>query len=130
MRALGWARYEAPGMNDMRPIGDETNGNVIVVFTKESTFEEQQKLSNDVIHPWKEGPGFTGETGVQASVGLLDMDGKIAQKILFMRSATEAEKDKLRMGLMASPIVYRYFENLTEDEVRYKLEQENSNKKL
>ena len=130
MRTFGWAGYEAPGMNDMRPIGEETNGNVIVVYTKQSTFEEQQKLANEIIHPWKEGPGFTGETGVQASIGLLDMEGRIAQKILFRRTATEAEKEKLRMGLMASPIVYRYFENLTEGEVRYKLEQPSSNKKL
>lgn len=128
--ATGIAEYSKPGRNEMRPIDEEPNGNVIVVYTKESTFEEQQKLSNEVIHPWKEGPGFTGETGVQASIGLLDIDGRNAQKIFFRASATEAEKERLRMGLQASPIVCRYFENLTEVEVRAKLESEPRKTKL
>ena len=118
MRALGMARYETPGLNDMRPIDEETNGNIIVVYEKTSTFKDQERLSKEIIHPWKEGPGFTGETGVRASIGLLDIDGRVAEKILFRASATEAEKEKLRMGLQASSIVYRYFENLNEWEVR------------
>lgn len=111
-----------PEYNEMRPIDEETNGNVIVVYAKGSTFEEQQNLSNKVIHPWKEGPGFTGETGVQASIGLGTIDGRTTQKIFFRASATEVEKERLRMGLEASPVVYRYFENLSEVEVRAKLE--------
>lgn len=125
MRALGWARYETNGSNEMRSIDEEPNGNVIIVYTKESTFEEQQKLSNEVITPWKEGSGFTGETGVRASIGLQDIDGRIAEKILFRESATEVEKEKLRMGLLASPIVYRYFENQTEAQVRKSFETKN-----
>ncbi|MEO5858287.1 MAG: hypothetical protein ABIR33_04985 [Pyrinomonadaceae bacterium] len=130
MKVLRLARYETPGLNDMRPIDEQPNGNVIVIYTKESTFDEQEKLSNEVIHPWKEGPGFTGETGVQASIGLGDIDGRIAQKILFRASATEVEKEKLRMGLQASPVVYKYFENLTEAEVREKLTPANGKKPL
>jgi len=130
MRAFGWAPYETSGLNEMRSIDEEPNGNAIVVYTKESTFEEQEKLSNEVIHPWKEGPGFTGETGVQASIALGEIDGRTAEKILFRESATEVEKEKLRMGLQASPIVYRYFENLTEAEVRDKLAPKNGKKHL
>jgi hypothetical protein len=122
LEAAGLAQYERPEYNEMRPIDEEPNGNVIVVYTKESSFDEQEKLSNEVIYPWKEGPGFTGETGVQSSVGLGTIDGRTAEKIFFMASATEVEKERLRMGLQASPIVYRYFENLTEVEVRTKLE--------
>lgn len=122
LSVIGWAEYEKPEYNAMRPIDEEPNGNVIVVYTKESTFEEQEALSNKVIHPWKEGPGFTGETGVQASVGLGTIEGRTTEKIFFRASATEVEKEKLRKGLQASPIVYRYFENLTEVEVRAKLE--------
>lgn len=129
-QALGLARYETSGMNEMRSVDEEPNGNIIVVYEKSSTFEEQEKLSRAIIHPWKEGPGFTGETGVQASIGLLDIDGRVAQKILFRASATETEKDKLRMGLQASPVVYRYFENLTESEVRKILETKKGGKKL
>jgi hypothetical protein len=95
MRAAGLARYEAPGVNDMRPIDEETNGSVIVVFTLESTFEEQQDFSNKVIHPWKEGPGFTGETGVQASIGLGTM--KEAVIVSAVRTAVgKAPKGTLR----------------------------------
>ena len=130
MRALGWARYETPGLNDMRPIDEEPNGNIIVVYAKESTNEEREKFSNEIIHPWKEGPGFTGETGVRSSIGLHDMDGKIVEKVLFREYATEVEKEKLRMGLQGSPIVYRYFENLTEAEVRRILETKKGEKKL
>jgi hypothetical protein len=130
MKMLGLARYETSGVNEMRPIDEEPNGNIIVIYTRESTFEEQQKLSNEVIHPWKEGPGFTGETGVQASGSLPDIDGRIVQKIFFRASATEVEKEKLRMGLQASPIVFRYFENLTEAEVRAQIELENRKKSL
>ncbi len=130
MRVAGWARYETPGMNDMRPIDEETNGSVIVVYTKESTFEEQQDLSNKVIHPWKEGPGFTGETGVRSSIGLGEFDGRTAQKIVFRESATEVEKEKLRRGLQASPIIYKFFENLTEGEVRERLEKKSGEKKI
>ena len=130
MRMLGLARYETSGANEMRPIDEETNGNVIVIYTKESTFKEQEKFSNEVIHPWKLGPGFTGETGVRASIGLSDIDGRTAQKILFSDSANEEEKGKLRRGLQGAPIVYRYFENLTEAEVRARLESENREKSL
>lgn len=128
--ALGLAQYKDNPINEMRPLGEEPNGNVIVIYTKESSFEQQEKLSNEVIHPWKEGPGFTGETGVRASIGLLDIDGRTVQKILFDASATESKKEKLRMGLDASPIVYRYFENLSEAEVRARLEATNTNNKL
>ncbi len=128
--AVGLAQYKDNPINEMRPIDEEPNGNVIVVYTKESSFEEQQELSNRVIHPWKSGPGFTGETGVRASIGLLDIDGRVTQKILFRTSATETKKDKLRIGLQASPIVYRYFENLTEGEVRNRLEKKKGDKKL
>jgi hypothetical protein len=125
---VGLAKYRNPEYNEMRPIDEEPNGSVIVVYTKESTFEEQETLSNEVIHPWKEGPGFTGETGVQSSVGLGTIDGRTAEKVFFRASATEVEKEKLRAGLQASPIVHRYFENLTEAEVRAKLESKTSEK--
>ena len=118
MKALGWTRYETNGLNEMRPIDEEPNGNVIVVYEKSSTFEDQERFANQVISPWKEWPGFTGETGVGGSRGLDEIDGRVAVKILFRASATEAEKEKLRMGLQGSAIVYRYFENLNEWEVR------------
>lgn len=122
MRALGWAVYETNGSNEMRPIDEEPNGSIIVVYQMDSSFEEQQEMSNQIIHPWEEGPGFTGETGVRSSMGLGKIDGRVAQKIFFAASATESKKEKLRMGLQASPIVYRYFENTSVDEVRSRLE--------
>lgn len=122
LEVVGVAQYTKPEYNEMRPIDEESNGSVIVVYTKESTFQDQEILSNEVIHPWKEGHGFTGETGVQSSLGLNKIDGRTAEKVFFSFSATEVEKQKLRMGLQASRIVYRYFENTTEAEVREKLE--------
>lgn len=121
-RSLGWAQYDQPGQNDMRPIDEEPNGNIIIIYRKNSTFEEQQKLSNDVIYSYKKDVGFTDETGVQSSLGLLDIDGRVSEKIFFRASGTEEQKAKLRAGLDASPIVYRYFENLTESQVRRKFE--------
>ena len=130
MRILGWARYETSGLNEMRPIDEEPNGSVIVIYEKGSSFENQEKFSNEVIHPWKEGPGFTHETGVRSSMGLPDIDGMTVVKIFFSASATETEKEKLRMGLQASPIVYRYFENQTEAEVRDRVESKKVDRKL
>jgi hypothetical protein len=120
-RSLGWARYEMSGVNEIRSLDEESNGNIIVIYQKGSTFSEQQKLSNDVIHSYRKDVGFTGETGVKSGLGLADIDGRVAVKVFFHASASEENKAKLRSGLDASPIVYRYFENLTEDQVRRKL---------
>lgn len=128
-QALGMAPHKDDEVNKMRPIDEELNGNFIIIFTSESTFEEQQEFSNRVIHPWKEGPGFTGETGTQATIGLRDIDGKTAQKILFRASATAEQKERLRIGVQASPIVYRYFENLDEWQVRARFETRKDEKK-
>lgn len=128
-QALGMAPHKDDEVNKMRPIDEEPNGNVIIIYTSESTFEEQQEFSNRVISPWKEGLGFTGETGTQATIGLRDIDGKTAQKILFRASATEEQKERLRIGVQASPIVYRYFENLDEWQVRARFETKKDEKK-
>jgi hypothetical protein len=130
MRALGFARYETNGLNEMRPIDEQPNGNVIVVYQKGVSFVERERFANEVVFTWKEGRGFTGETGVQSSIGLNDIDGRTAEKLLFDASASETKKEKLRLGLAASSIVYRFFENLTEAEVRDKLERKESEKKL
>ena len=85
-------------------------------------------MSNQVIHPWKEGPGFTHETGVCESGGLHDIGKRTVEKVFFCENATDVQKARLRMGIEASTIVYRFFENVSETEVRNKLEQKESGK--
>ncbi|GEM_PF-6404258 len=128
-QALGMAPHKDDEVNQMRPIDEEPNGNVIILYTSESTFEQQEEFLNRVVHSYKKDHGFTGETGTQSLLGLRDIDGKTAQKIFFRASATEQQKDKLRMGLQASPIIYRYFENLNEWQVRAKFETKKDDRK-
>lgn len=119
---LGMAEYIGHPINEMRAMDEEPNGNIIIIYTSESTFEQQEEFLNTVVHSYRKDHGFTGETGTRAMMGLNDIDGKTAQKIFFRASATEEQKDRLRMGLQTSPIIYRYFENLDEWKVRAKFE--------
>lgn len=123
MRALGWVVSESNGSNEMRPFGLKSNGSLILVYNEGVTYEEKEAFSKQFIHPWKEGPGFTGETGVCESGSLKNIGKRTVYEAIFCESATDEKKDKLRMGAEASSIVYRFFEDVPENEVRNKLEQ-------
>ncbi|HMJ08485.1 MAG TPA: hypothetical protein VK468_05745 [Pyrinomonadaceae bacterium] len=130
MEAVGLARYEKSELNEMRPFGLEPNGTLIIVYNIGVSYEARESFSNRVIHPWKEGPGFTHETGVCESGSLQDIGERTVEKVLFCASATDEEKEKLRTGVRSSTIVYRFFENVSEAEIRDGLAQIESNKKL
>jgi hypothetical protein len=127
MRALGWVVSETNGSNEMRPFGLKPNGSLTLVYNEGVTYEEKEAFSKQFIHPWKEGPGFTHETGVCESGSLRDIGKRTVEEVIFCESATDEKKDKLRMGAQASPIVYRFFEDLPESEVRTRLERTVSN---
>jgi len=125
LNVIGWVEYKKPEYNAMRPLDAQPNGSIIIVYNKGTTYDDRKKLEDQLISPWKEGPEFTHETGVCSGVGSLDIAERPTEKVFFCESATDAEKDKLRMGLDASSLVYRYFENMSENEVRKKLEDNN-----
>ena len=130
MEAVGLARYKTSGLNEMRPLGLEPNGSFVVVYNQNVPFEEREKFSNKYFFPWEKDIGFTHESGVCELSGFGDVEGRTIEKIFFCPSATDEQKENLRTILKSAPIVYTFFENISEAEAKGKLEQKKTDKKL
>jgi hypothetical protein len=121
MRAVGWARYEAPGVNDMRPIGSELENRIVFAFEKTATQEEIRRFDEDVLRkkiPQPNGVLLEFADGVcNFSYPQLNQNITIVD-VPFCAEATEVEKARIREQIVSSPLIYTAFEDIGIGQVR------------
>ncbi len=120
MRALGWARYEAPGVNDMRPIGSELENRIVFAFEKTATQKDIHRFDEDVLRkkiPQPNGVLLEFADGV-CNFSYPQMSPITIVDVPFCADATEEEKDTIREQIVSSPLIYTAFEDIDTGQVR------------
>ncbi len=113
MRAVGWARYEEPGVNDMRPIGSELKYRIVVTFKKTATQEDIHRFGEDILRkkiPQPNGVLLEFADGVcNFSYSQMSPEVTIVD-VPFCADATEDEKARIRQQIISSPLIETAYE--------------------
>jgi len=121
LEIAGFAEYENPEHNEMRPIGSELDHRIVFVFDPRATQEEINKFDETVLRktvPQPNGILLLFADGVCNFSYPENQSGVTIVDVPFCADATEEQKQRIRSDIVSSPLVRTAFEDVAPGEVR------------
>ncbi len=122
MRALGWARYETNGSNEMRPLDYDLTNRIVLAIKKGASQEEIRRFDEDILR--KKIYHANGDLDLLFADGVCNFSypntvpGVTIITVPFCKDATDEQKVQIRDRIISSPLVYAAFEDTDSGEVK------------
>jgi hypothetical protein len=108
------------GKDEMVPIGPEVQADLVIYFKGGVANEQISKFWHEVLsNPHPSGRGTWTKDGISGiSAVFPPIQGHEGVAVSFYRTATEAQRAKVKADVNASPLVYKVFENVAPKDVK------------
>lgn len=107
-----------PEKDEMVPIGPEVRADLVIYFRDGVSDEQVSKFWNEVLsNPHPSGRGTWPKDGISEILAVPAVQGHEGVAVRFSRTATEAQRERVKADVNSSPVVYRVLENVAPKDI-------------
>jgi hypothetical protein len=111
MQKFGWTNFH----DEMTPIIPEV-ADLVILFKSDANNDQIENFRDETLST-RQGTGTWPRPGISGIARIGFVHGHVVVAVSFLPSATEAQREDIKLRVKSSPIVYKVMENVSQSKI-------------